>query len=131
MLLLNETRLEGCICTKRVPTIDDMPTFRARRVDRADGSIVIDLEGELDLESIGEAGEVFAGLEGATLVVVDLARLSFLGVCGLRTLVDAQQRLEERGAHLRFVAVHRATMRRMLGLVGLFAEDDELDRSAR
>ena len=67
-----------------------------------DGLARIALKGELDLSTVNKVEEELESLEasGASLIVLDLSRLSFLDSTGLRCLVTADQRAKEAGRRL-------------------------------
>jgi anti-anti-sigma factor len=68
----------------------------------ANGLARIALKGELDLSTVNKVEEELQALEasGASLIVLDLSRLTFLDSTGLRCLVTADQRAKESGRRL-------------------------------
>jgi anti-anti-sigma factor len=93
--------------------------FRVHAV-RTPGWNRLTLEGELDLASapILEAELDRLACHPAGLVIVDLRRLSFMDVAGLRVLLTARQAALERGRRLAFVRGPRA-VQRLFSLVGV------------
>jgi anti-anti-sigma factor len=87
-------------------------------VEHADGRAVVRLAGELDRASAAIAHVVLdrAGGESAE-VVLDLSRVTFVDLSGVRFLVNAQHRARAADRRLMFRRPHR-TVRRMLELTG-------------
>jgi anti-sigma B factor antagonist len=86
-------------------------------------STVVHVEGELDLGSSGrlEAAMREARQAAAPLMVVDLEKLRFIDMAGLRVLIAARRRAEAEGQRLVLANV-REPVRRTLTL----AQADEL-----
>ena len=78
---------------------------------RAGDEAIVSLEGELDLATIQtlRAALVAAASSSAANVIVDLARLSFMGAIGLGVLIAAHRRCAATGV--------RVTLRRPTGIV--------------
>ncbi len=78
---------------------------------RAGDEAIVSLEGELDLATIQtlRAALVAASSSSAANVVVDMARLSFMGAIGLGVLIAAHRRCAATGV--------RVTLRRPTGIV--------------
>ena len=82
---------------------------------RVDGAtVVIALEGELDLASVGELDTEIARLaadDAAGEVVVDLRELAFMDSSGLRSIILAESRVTEAGKRFALIqgneSVHR------------------------
>jgi anti-sigma B factor antagonist len=70
-------------------------------------AIVISVEGELDLASAPQLEEAMARAEraGASQLVVDLGRLKFIDMAGVRVLIAAHRRAEEADRRLLLVDV--------------------------
>lgn len=87
-------------------------------------SIVIELDGELDLGSAPQLEQAldYAGRDRPALVVVDLARLSFTDMAGLRVLMAAQEQAEREGGRLVLANVPNSVHRlmRLAEVNGLF-----------
>jgi anti-anti-sigma factor len=98
------------------------------RIDRADETAVVVLEGELDIATTPGAEEELRRVElnGARVIVLDLRGLTFMDSTGLRLLVSADARARDAGHRLVVVrgpeAVHR-----VLEITGL---DGKLDMVA-
>jgi len=92
-------------------------TLTSRR-DR--GVTVVKPAGELDAASAVHLRMLVLDLlaQRRTVVIVDLAKVSFIDGVGCRTLVDARQRLSARGGELR-LARPTAAVARMLRTTGL------------
>ncbi len=83
------------------------------------GCAVVALAGESDVCSVGRWRDVLAGLveAGPSRVVVDLSRLTFMGVAGARLLIEMDRALMARGGLLA-VAGARGEVARVLELTG-------------
>jgi anti-anti-sigma factor len=77
---------------------------RAEPINRT--TVVLALAGEFDLAAYEPAGDVLRALEhrGAPMVVIDLEYVSFIGIVGIRFLVEAQERADLGGWALVIVA---------------------------
>lgn len=80
-------------------------------------SVVVEVGGELDLASSPDLERVLDETlrTGHGLVVVEMGDLQFIDMAGLRVLLSAQQRAEERGVRLVLANV-RAQIRRVMAL---------------
>jgi anti-sigma B factor antagonist len=74
--------------------------FRVVVSEHAEGTVVL-LIGELDLDTAQELEAVLATQSGP--VVVDLRKLSFIDLTGLRLLLEADARSRQDGMNLRFI----------------------------
>lgn len=71
--------------------------------ERADGRISIVLSGELDIASAEDlAAEFDAAEQGATRVIIDLSRLTFMDSTGLRAILRIDSVCRDRGTRLSF-----------------------------
>jgi anti-sigma B factor antagonist len=84
-------------------------------------SIVVEVDGELDLASAPQLEDALerAWREAPDTIVLDLENLRFIDMSGLRLLLGASQRAEERGTELTLTNV-RESIRRVLTLVGVY-----------
>lgn len=90
-----------------------------------DGLVQVVLTGELDLSTVDKVEQELMRVEaqGATVVVLDLSRLTFLDSSGLRLIVGADQRARRESR--RFVVVRGPdTVQRVFSITHL---DDQLD----
>jgi anti-anti-sigma factor len=89
------------------------------------------LEGDLDLASapILEAELDRLACHPACLVIVDLRRLSFMDVAGMRVLLAAREQALERGIRLAFIRGPRA-VQRLFSLAGFDADLDLVEDPA-
>jgi anti-sigma B factor antagonist len=76
------------------------------------GALKVHLEGDLDIYSTRELlNQLIPAEAGATDVVIDLSRLKFIDCAGVHQLVEAKQRISERGGRLKLIKgpqrVHR------------------------
>jgi anti-anti-sigma factor len=87
-------------------------SIRARQ-----GASVLAISGELDLASFAELEQAIDGIRESVpeLVVLDLERLEFMDIAGLRAVLGADERLREAGKHL-VIASPGYGVRRLLAL---------------
>ena len=78
----------------------DKAEFRVVVSEHAAGTVVVP-QGELDLGTAPDLEAVLATQSGP--VVVDLRKLSFIDLTGLRVLLDADARSRQDGMNLRFI----------------------------
>ncbi|MBI4183442.1 MAG: STAS domain-containing protein [Proteobacteria bacterium] len=80
---------------------------------REDGAtLVVTLEGDVDLDSSPEAREVLLKAVGRGRdVLVDMARITYIDSSGIASLVEALQAARLRGRRLALAAVSPAAMR--------------------
>lgn len=105
-------------------------TYLSVSVRQQGRSIVVELDGELDLGSSRQFEQAIENVwrTEPELVVIDVGRLSFADMAGLRALLMAQDQAEHEGTELLFANV-RDPVRRVMRLAsvnGLFRilEDD-------
>ena len=87
------------------------------RVARFDGTAVVEVAGELDIESAPELAKELGSLEPCD-VTVDLTGVTFVASSGLRCLADAHQRMHGDGSTLRVRGASRV-VRRTFEITGL------------
>jgi anti-sigma B factor antagonist len=80
-------------------------------------SVIVEVGGELDLASSPDLERVLDETlrPHPGLVVVEMGKLNFIDMSGLRVLLSAQQRAEERGTRLVLANV-RSQIRRVMAL---------------
>jgi len=84
-----------------------------------DRTLIVRLDGELDIYSAGDLHNQLRQLEcGRTEVVIDLSGLAFIDCAGLRELVEADARARARGGRLTLIDGPPA-VRRLFTLTGL------------
>lgn len=76
--------------------------LRATVVGGTDGDLIVELDGDVDLDSAPLIDDVVhsALTEGAPRVVIDLSRVTFLDSRGVRVLLIAHRAAERRGSVL-------------------------------
>lgn len=94
-----------------------MPGYLSVAVREHERSTVVHVEGELDLASSGHLEAVIREARRATapLMVVDLEKLRFIDMAGLRVLIKAREQAEGEGRRLVLANV-REPVRRVLAL---------------
>jgi anti-anti-sigma factor len=74
-----------------------VPTFTVD-TGELDGGVRVVLSGDLDLSTAKQAEQAIEEAErGASLIVIDLRRLSFMDSTGLRVIVSADKRAKRSG----------------------------------
>ncbi|MGB3440507.1 MAG: STAS domain-containing protein [Actinophytocola sp.] len=95
------------------------PTFDTRRLD---GAVVVEVAGEVDLDSASRLRETIAvaldEAEGDNCVV-DLTDVTYLGSAGLTALLEASRDAEARQERLRIVVDGNRPVIRAIELTGL------------
>lgn len=88
-------------------------------IDRRDGAVVVSLAGELDLYNAEEVRRALLDTlaEGAELLVVDLAEVTFIDSTALGVLIEARSRLSDRSGFR--LAAPGLEVRRALEVSGL------------
>ena len=86
---------------------------------RDGATAVVCVEGDLDLSSVGDLRHSLVSLvdAGASCLVLDLGRVSFLDCAGIRVLVTARDLTASKGGWMRLESVP-AGVRRILQLTG-------------
>lgn len=94
-----------------------MQAYLSVSVRERGGSVVVEVGGELDLASSPDLERILDDTLRAKpgLVVVEMGKLQFIDMSGLRVLLSAQQQAEERGSRLVLANV-RAQIRRVMAL---------------
>jgi anti-sigma B factor antagonist len=69
-------------------------------IDRREGAVVVSLAGELDLYNAEQvrSGLLDAVTDGPELLVVDLAKVTFIDSTALGVLIEARSRMADRGS---------------------------------
>lgn len=80
------------------------------------GTVIVELTGELDFATAPNLSAAMSELQVRSarpglLVLLDLSRLDFCDIAGLRAMASADRKLAERGARLALVAPQRNFMR--------------------
>jgi anti-sigma B factor antagonist len=75
------------------------------RTERADGTVQLAVDGELDLSTAPALRDALLGEIGDAGVWVDLARCSFMDSTGLRVIIEAARRAAERDLQLGIVGL--------------------------
>jgi anti-sigma B factor antagonist len=88
-------------------------------VTEMSSSVIITLQGELDVNTAGQLRqEILALVEAGRRLVVDTSGLTFCGSSGIAVFVQARDEAQARGAQLRIV-VPAGALRRAVEAVGL------------
>ena len=96
----------------------DHPVLRVLESRRADGTLVVSVEGEVDLATAPTLARQFERIfDRADTVLVDLRRVHFLDCVGLRELLCLHEDGLERGCRVGFVQGPES-VRRVFELTG-------------
>jgi anti-anti-sigma factor len=97
-----------------------MPEFTVGEQHQSGGVVVVAVSGELDIGTAPRVEDCLAYLTatGHHRLVLDAARLSFCDAAGIRVMVRARMRADERGGWLRLAAVS-ARLRWLLDILAL------------
>jgi len=88
------------------------PVLRIMERTAADGTVVLTVQGEVDLATVGRLEERLSrACERDGAVRIDLRRVRFLDCLGVRLLVAQHERRLERGCQIDFVAGPPAVQR--------------------
>ena len=89
-------------------------------VDRARGTAVVTLKGDVDLACVGKLRELLlvATQSAERLVVVDASAATFVDTTAIGVLIAAQRRMDDKNGSLRIVNATVA-LRRVLRLLGV------------
>jgi anti-anti-sigma factor len=114
-------------------TSSELQEFYIREESEPDRSVRLTLYGELDIATVAELDQRVSQLALRGLGVrVDLSRLRFIDVCGLRAVMRAIELANNEGAWLEIDPKVSRPVRRLIGWVGGEAEIwPEADRIAR
>ncbi|MFN8051007.1 MAG: STAS domain-containing protein [Acidimicrobiales bacterium] len=97
---------------------DESPSFSVETVEEM-GSITVQATGEIDVATAPQIeAELIAAIEGGSAVTLDLSGVSFIDSSGLRALVTARQRAEEKGVAFS-LAGRSPAVERLLQVTGL------------
>ena len=73
--------------------------FQSEQTTRDDGTVVLALDGELDLNASPELKDLLTEVAGsAPRLIVDLSRVRFMDSAGAGLLVGAMKRMNARGS---------------------------------
>ena len=100
--------------------MDDRFPFRAERIALAEGTAVIEVEGEVDIYTSPRFGEVLGRSvdESAHHVVVDLTNVTFIDSTAISVLMQEVKRVRFADGTLTVVC-GRGSVRRVLEIAGL------------
>jgi len=117
--------------------MDERPQFGVELIRLSESVAVVDLEGEVDIYSSPQFRDVLLqGIgEGATHVVVDLAKVTFIDSTALGVVVDGVKGVRIRGGTLDIVC-RDENIRRIFqitgldGILGMYHSREEALRAA-
>ncbi|ALL78110.1 anti-sigma-factor antagonist [Pseudonocardia sp. EC080610-09] len=114
------------------PDVGEVVRFEV--VEHGDGAVVVHVDGEIDTMTAPVVRQRLAGqIPAASLLVVDLTRVTFLGSAGLAALVEAKEKAEGDGSRLRLVCGSHAVTRALeaTNLLSLFDVADGVPEALR
>jgi|SRR5215207_8986709 len=112
---------------------EDQPVLRVLESRAADDTLVVSLQGEIDLATVGTlAGHLDHICERADAVTVDLRRVGFLDCLGLRQLLCLHDEGLAGGCRVRFVHGPDVVRRvfEMTGATGTLSFSDGMPQAA-
>jgi anti-anti-sigma factor len=102
--------------------LTSLPTFAIKLAPVGEGSVRVQVEGELDLSTSPEFGDALRReLEGGRSVIVDLSSVTFIDSTALNTLVGALRTCESNGGRLAVSNRLPAQVSRVFEITGLDA----------
>ena len=70
-------------------------------MQREDTTLIMEIEGRIDTQTSPDLQEVVeTSLEGVDLLVLDFKKVIYISSAGLRTVLDAQNRMDEKGGEM-------------------------------
>jgi anti-sigma B factor antagonist len=79
----------------------------------------VQLKGEIDGSNAEQVAGLADALDGATVIILDMGGVSFLGAAGLTALLQLSARLSLAGGHLVLTGTDHRPVRRPLAICGL------------
>jgi anti-sigma B factor antagonist len=79
----------------------------------------VQLNGEIDGSNAGQVVDLADDLDGATVIILDMSGVSFLGAAGLNALLQLAARLSLAGGHLVLTGTDHRPARRPIAICGL------------
>ena len=103
-----------------------MSTLGWETDDGADGTVIVSLDGDLDISNAAPLEAELQRLEERQppLLVIDLRRTGFVDSTGLSLILNADARARKAGRRLQIVSGGRGSVERILKTIGLY---DRLD----
>ena len=99
----------------------DEPVLRVLEQTRDDGTLVLAVQGDVDMATVGTLARHLDRIgERADAVTVDLRRVSFLDCIGLRLLLETHELASSGGCRIEFVQGPKP-VRRLFELTGTLA----------
>jgi len=98
--------------------VDTPEQFDVRVETTREGTVVVEVRGELDLAAAHRFEDAVAATGDASHVLIDLTRCTFLDSSGVRVLSTSARETSERGTRLELVASNAAVLR-VLGITGV------------
>jgi anti-sigma B factor antagonist len=103
--------------TGKVPQINCRSCGSAGWV--ATDTAAVQLKGEIDAYNAGQVAGLADALDGATVIILDMSGVSFLGAAGLTALLQLAARLSLTGRHLVLTGTDHHPVRRPIAICGL------------
>ena len=105
--------------------------FRVSVEEPSAGSVVVAVDGEIDVATAPELERALAGVSAEKRVVLDLSECGFIDSSGLRTLLGARSAAASAGGSLALVVADPGLLRvfEVVGLGDVLDIHDTLDRA--
>ncbi|MBP2370535.1 STAS domain-containing protein [Pseudonocardia parietis] len=117
---------------EQTPDVGEVVRFEV--VEHGDGAVVVHVHGEIDTMTAPVLSERLAmQIPSASLLVVDLSRVTFLGSAGLAALVEAKESSQNADMRLRLVCGSHAVTRALeaTNLLSMFDVADGVPEALR
>jgi anti-sigma B factor antagonist len=98
---------------------NQLPIMRVRAGRVATDTAAVQLKGEIDASNAGQVAGLADALDGATVIILDMSGVSFLGAAGLTALLQLAVRLSLTGRHLVLTGTDHHPVRRPIAICGL------------
>jgi anti-anti-sigma factor len=85
----------------------------------ATDTAAVQLKGEIDGSNAEQVTGLADALDGATVIILDMGGVSFLGAAGLTALLQLAARLSLAGGHLVLTGTDHRAVRRPIAICGL------------
>lgn len=100
-------------------SVDRMPIMCAQRRRVATNTAAVQVKGEIDLSNADQLAGLADNLGRATVIILDMSGVSFLGAAGLTALLRLAARLSMTSRHLILTGTDHGPVRRPIVICGL------------
>jgi anti-sigma B factor antagonist len=100
-------------------SVNQLPIMWARPRWLTTDTAAVQLKGEIDGSNAEQVTGLADSLDGATVIILDMGDVSFLGAAGLTALLQLAARLSLAGGHLVLTGTDHRPVRRPIVICGL------------